>query len=132
MRRCLSKSSTSKLWSSGAKVITALSGLPPFLAGQFHDVGLRRENLKNAVSARCKPCIFSPMSMTEILDELPRLAPGERQAIFRRLVEIDPALEVEETPEMLEAIDAGVRSLEAGGGVAPGEARQRVAQWISK
>ena len=70
------------------------------------------------------------MSMTEILDELPRLAPGERQAIFRRLVEIDPALE--ETPEMLEAIDAGVRSLETGGGVGLGDARQRVAQWISK
>lgn len=70
--------------------------------------------------------------MTEILDELPRLAPGERQAIFRRLMEIDPALEAEETPEMLEAIDAGLRSLEAGGGVVLGEARQRVAQWISK
>ena len=72
------------------------------------------------------------MSMTEILDELPRLDPGERQAIFRRLMEIDPALETEETPEMLEAIDAGVRSLETGGGVGIGEARQRVAQWISK
>ena len=68
--------------------------------------------------------------MTEILDELPRLDPGERQTIFRRLVEIDPALE--ETPEMLEAIDAGVRSLETGGGVGIGDARQRVAQWISK
>ncbi len=72
------------------------------------------------------------MSMTEILDELPRLAPGERQEIFRRLVEIDPALEVDETPEMREAIDAGVRSLETGSGVSLSEARQRVAQWISK
>ena len=121
MRRFLSKSSTSKLWQSGAKVITALSGLLSFLRVK-----------KTPFSPACKPCILSRMSMTEILDELPRLAPGERQAIFRRLMEIDPALEAEETPEMLEAIDAGVRSLETGGGVGIGEARQRVAQWISK
>ena len=72
------------------------------------------------------------MSMTEILDELPRLAPDERQAIFRRLVEIDPALEAEETPEMLEAIDAGIRSLETGAGVGTEEARRRIAQWVTK
>jgi len=45
------------------------------------------------------------MSVREILEELPRLDAGERQTVFRRLIEIDPALEVEETPEMLAAID---------------------------
>jgi hypothetical protein len=72
------------------------------------------------------------MSVREILEELPRLDPGERQAVLRRLMEIDPALEVEETPEMLAAIDEAVRSFDADKGVGIEEARRRVAQWTSR
>ena len=72
------------------------------------------------------------MSVREILEELPRLDASERQTVLRRLIEIDPALEVEEPPEMLAAIDEAVASFDADKGVGIDEARQRVAQWTSK
>lgn len=72
------------------------------------------------------------MSVREILDELPRLDASERRTVLRRLIEIDPALEVGETPEMLAAIDEAVRSFDADKGVGIEEARRRVAQWTSK
>lgn len=72
------------------------------------------------------------MSVREILEELPRLDSSERQTILRRLIEIDPALDVEETPEMLGAIDEAIRSFDANKGVGIEEARRRVAQWTSK
>jgi 7,8-dihydro-6-hydroxymethylpterin-pyrophosphokinase len=72
------------------------------------------------------------VSVREILDELPRLEASERQTVLRRLIEIDPALDVEETPEMLAAIDEAVRSFDAEKGVGIEEARRRVAQWTSK
>ena len=67
------------------------------------------------------------MSMTEILDELPRLNDGERRAILHRLAELDPGIVLDETPEMLAAIDAGIRSMERGPGVPLAEARQPIA-----
>ena len=72
------------------------------------------------------------MSMTEILDELPRLDDGERQTILRRLVLLDAGLEIDETPEMLAAIDAGIASMETGPGATIDEAHQRLAGWITK
>ena len=72
------------------------------------------------------------MSIRKILDELPRLDASERQTVLRRLIEIDPALELEETPEMLAAIDEAVGSFDADKGVGIEEARRRVAQWTSK
>jgi len=44
------------------------------------------------------------MSMTEILDELPKLSIEERQLLFQRLNELEVGA-IEETPEMLAAID---------------------------
>jgi 7,8-dihydro-6-hydroxymethylpterin-pyrophosphokinase len=72
------------------------------------------------------------MSVREILEELPRLDASERQTVLRRLIEIDPGLEVEETPEMLAAIDEAVRSFDTDKGVGIEEARRRLAQWTSK
>lgn len=72
------------------------------------------------------------MSVREILEELPKLDASERQTVLRRLIEIDPALEVDETPEMLAAIDEAVRSFDATKGVDIEEARRRVVQWTSK
>jgi hypothetical protein len=72
------------------------------------------------------------VSVREILEALPRLDASERQTVLRRLIEIDPALEVEETPEMLAAIDQAVHSFDPDKGVGIEEARRRVAQWTSK
>jgi hypothetical protein len=72
------------------------------------------------------------MSMNEILAEIPRLSESEREVLLSRLVEMDSGAGLEETPEMLAAIDAGKRSLEAGAGVTLDEARRRLSEWITK
>ena len=71
------------------------------------------------------------MSMNEILEELPRLARAEREKVWRRLEELELG-EIEETPEMLAAIDAGRRSIREGKAVTIEQARQLLAQWTSK
>lgn len=70
--------------------------------------------------------------MIEILDELPRLGTEEREAILLRLIEIDRTTGSEETPEMLAAIDAGLRSMEIDQGVPIEDVRRRIDGWISK
>ena len=50
------------------------------------------------------------MSMTEILEELPRLGRVEREKVWQRLEEIELG-KVEETPEMLAAIDVGASAM---------------------
>ena len=72
------------------------------------------------------------MSMTQILEELPRLSEWDRRAILHRLAELDPGIAFDETPEMLAAIDAGVRSMESGSGGPLAEARQRIAGWTGR
>jgi predicted transcriptional regulator len=72
------------------------------------------------------------MGVTEILDQLPQLDDGDRQTIMRRLIQLDCGLEIDETPEMIAAIDDGIRSMESGPGVPLEEARRRLAGWISK
>jgi predicted transcriptional regulator len=71
------------------------------------------------------------MSMTEILEELSRLARAEREKVWQRLEEIELE-EIEETPEMLAAIDAGRRSIREGKATTIEEARKLLAQWITK
>ena len=71
------------------------------------------------------------------LEVRPSLTPspfddGERQTILRRLVLLDAGLEIDETPEMLAAIDAGIASMDTGPGVTIEEARQRLAGWMTK
>jgi hypothetical protein len=72
------------------------------------------------------------MSLSEILAEIPRLSGAERQILLHRLAELDAGSELEETPEILAAIDAGIRSLETWSGVPLEEARQRLAGWIKR
>jgi len=72
------------------------------------------------------------MSMTEILAEIPRLSASEREVLLSRLVAMDSGADLEETPEMLAAIDAGKRSLETGSGVTLDEARRRLSEWITR
>jgi hypothetical protein len=52
------------------------------------------------------------MSTTEILEELPRLKLVDRRAILRRLSELETKEEVDPSPEMAVAIEAGLRSAE--------------------
>jgi hypothetical protein len=69
------------------------------------------------------------VSVTEILDELPKLKAEERQLLFQRLSELE-AEAIEETPEMLAAIDEGIRSLEQHGAVPIEEVEARFeAKW---
>ncbi|HEX4138814.1 MAG TPA: hypothetical protein VHY09_00585 [Candidatus Methylacidiphilales bacterium] len=50
------------------------------------------------------------MSVTEIIQELPKLSPEDRDLLRQELAERYIA-DFEETPEMLAAIDEGLRSL---------------------
>jgi len=71
------------------------------------------------------------MSTTEILEELPRLARDEREKIWKRLAEIELG-EMDETPEMLAAIDEGRRAIVEGKIVNIEEMRRRVGQWTTQ
>ena len=54
------------------------------------------------------------MSIKEILEELPKLTPEEKRQLWNVLNrEVAHDIE-EETPEILAAIDEGIRSLESG------------------
>ena len=74
---------------------------------------------------------FLIMSMSEILEELPRLGRLERARVWQRLEEIEME-SVEETPEVLEAIDAGRCSIRMGQENSIEHARNLIAQWITK
>ena len=71
------------------------------------------------------------MSVTEILEELPRLLPSDRQIVSRYLKELE-LLEKEETPEMLAALDSGRRSIREGRTHSVDEARGLIAQWTTR
>jgi hypothetical protein len=71
------------------------------------------------------------MSMTEILEELPRLGRVEREKVWQCLEEIELGT-VEETPEILAAIDAGRRSIREGNATTIEQARNLIAQWTTK
>lgn len=71
------------------------------------------------------------MSMTEILQELPRLARADREKLWQRLEELELE-ESEETPEMLAAIDAGRRSMCEAPRASVEDARKLIVQWVTK
>lgn len=73
------------------------------------------------------------MSATEILDELPKLSHEERMAIYQRIVEMEGLeSDMEESPEMLAAIDEGRRARENGKSYTPQDARELIAQWTTR
>jgi hypothetical protein len=67
------------------------------------------------------------MSMTDILDELPKLSVEERQLLFQRLNELETG-EIEETPEMLAAIDEA-QATPHENDLSVEEIRQNVSRW---
>ncbi len=75
------------------------------------------------------------MSATEILQELPNLTPQERVVIYQRIAELEghrEGLYVEESPEMLAAIDEGRRASQNGRAYTPQEARILVEEWTTR
>ena len=72
------------------------------------------------------------MSAAEILNELPKLTPVELRRVHERILELEESQEVEETPELLAAVDEGLRSLESERTYTLDEARTKIAQWTSK
>ena len=59
-----------------------------------------------------RPAFFQAMSTTEILEELPKLKLADRWAILQRLSELETKEEIDPSPEMAAAIEAGLRSAE--------------------
>ena len=72
------------------------------------------------------------MSALEILNELPKLTPVELQHIQERILELEEAQQVEETPELLAAVDEGLKSLESERTYSVEEVRARIDQWTSR
>jgi hypothetical protein len=75
--------------------------------------------------------VFTPMSVTEILQELPRLSP-EDQALVREELDALQAGHLEETPEMLAAIDEGIRSAETEPGHTVEAVRAEISLWLTR
>jgi hypothetical protein len=72
--------------------------------------------------------MFQAMTkLADIQEAILRLEPKEQQALRHWLDET-----AEETPEMLAAIDEGLRSLATEGGVPIDDARRHLRQWITK
>ena len=65
-----------------------------------------------------------PMSVTEILDELPNLKPAELETIYRRAAELHQGQTMKASPELLAAIDEADESFAREGGVGMSEARR--------
>jgi hypothetical protein len=62
------------------------------------------------------------MSIKEILEELPKLTPEERQELRDWLA----AAEFAETDELVAAVDEGIRSAQSGSSLSIGEAKELI------
>lgn len=71
------------------------------------------------------------MSMTEILEELPKLSPTDQKLIRERIDEL-LMVDFEETPEMLAAIDEGIHSAENEPGYPVEAVRTELSSWFTK
>ena len=72
------------------------------------------------------------MSVSEILEELPKLTLAELEIIYRRAAELHQGYTVEASPELLAAIDDADESFAKQGGVSSDDARRIVALWNMK
>ena len=90
----------------------------------------RYENLR--LVSREKAHIFAiEMSLTEIIEQLPKLTLEERQAIYRRIEMLDGEPEFAATPEMLAAIEEGTRSAQTERMYTADEIKERIRQWAN-
>ncbi len=67
-------------------------------------------------------------NLIEIQEAIEKLAPKERAELWDWF----QAQEVEETDEMLAAVDEGIRSIEEQGGTPAQEVRKLITKWITK
>ena len=72
------------------------------------------------------------MSTSEILDQLPKLPVSDRWAILQRLSELDTAEEIDPSPEMVAAIETGLRSAETEPLYTVEEVRDKARQWVRR
>lgn len=70
------------------------------------------------------------MSVNEILAELDTLSPDELKVIQEKVYLLNE--DIEETPEMLAAIDEGLRSLKEEGTIPIEEVERRMQSWTFK
>ena len=68
--------------------------------------------------------------MAEILEELPKLSASDRDLLFQRLSEMG-AGDIEETPELLAAIDEAEAAPEEQD-ISPEQMRQNVTRWAQE
>jgi len=69
------------------------------------------------------------MSLAEIIEELPRLTPEERRTIYQQIERLDGEPNFEPTPEMLGAIEEGIRSAQTERMYTAEEIKDRVHRW---
>jgi len=72
------------------------------------------------------------MSTTEILEELPKLKLADRWAILQRLSELETKEEIDPSPEMAAAIEAGLHSAEHEPCFTVEEVRDKAKQWARR
>ena len=72
------------------------------------------------------------MSTSEILEELPKLKLADRWAILQRLSDLETKEEINPSPEMTSAIEAGLRSAGNEPCYTIEEARDKAKQWARR
>jgi hypothetical protein len=72
------------------------------------------------------------MSTSEILDELPKLKFADRMAILQRLSELETTEEIDPSPDMAAAIEAGLRSAENKPCYTVEDARDKARKWARR
>ena len=72
------------------------------------------------------------MSVSEIIEELPKLKLGDRWAVWQRLSELESDDEITPTPEMLAAIDEGLHSADTEPLYTVDEIQKKIGQWAHR
>ncbi len=72
------------------------------------------------------------MSVNEILLEMEKLSPDELKFLQEKLDQLHSPDDFEETPEMLAAIDEGLRSLEEEGSIPLEQVIEEMKTWTLK
>jgi hypothetical protein len=72
------------------------------------------------------------MSVNELLAELETLSPDDLKIVQEKLDQLHAVDDSEETPEMLAAIDEGLRSLKEEGTITIEQLREKMKSWNFK
>ena len=111
-----------------ARYTPALAGKP----WKVPAVPLPSHQIEARVAKDTNQHIFSAqMSLAEIIEELPKLTPEERQTIYQQIERLDGEPNFEPTPEMLGAIEEGTRSAQTERMYTAEEIKDRVHRWAN-